>query len=112
MSITARCLIESKFAADSDTIEYTSTVHTIIDKFTVTNTDGSTQTVSINLIPSVASGVAADSNLIIKALSLTTGQTVDVDELKNQILNAGDVISVIASVASKVVIRASGRETP
>lgn len=109
MTITAKCLIESKFAANSDHTEYPAfTGHTIIDKFTATNTDGSSQTISVNIIPS--GGSVGASNLITSALSITAGASVDLPELKNHILNPGDVISCVASIASKVVIRASGRE--
>lgn len=110
MSITAKCLIEAKYASDVDTTEYTApaSTRTIIDKFTATNTDGSSRTITVNL---VASGGSPDpSNIITSALSIAAGASVDLPEMGYQILNAGDFISAIASVASKVVIRVSGRE--
>ncbi len=110
MSVTAKALFGAHFAAATDTVEYTvpAGTRTIIDKFTATNTDGSTRTVTVNIIPS--GGSVGNQNIVTSAQSLTTGQSVDLPEQHNQILNAGDTISVIASVASKVVIRASGRE--
>lgn len=110
MTVTAKCLIEAKYAANSVTTEYTAPVstHTIIDKFTATNTDSATRTISVHIVPS--GGTAGSDNLITSALSITAGASVDLPEMKNQILNAGDFIAVLASVASKVVFRASGRE--
>lgn len=110
MSVTAKTLVNAAFAANSDTIVYTvpTGLRTIIDKFTATNTDGSSQTLNVNLIPS--SGSVGDSNLIMDATSIATLATKDFTELQNQILSAGDKISVNASVASKIVVRASGRE--
>jgi hypothetical protein len=110
MTVTAKALIQAKYAADSATTEYTTPANTrtIIDKFTATNTDSSARTLSVHIVAS--GGTASASNLITSALSIAIGASVDVPEMKNQILNAGDFISVLASVATKVVIRGSGRE--
>lgn len=110
MSVTAKCLIEAKYAADSDTTEYTTAANTrtIIDKFTATNTDGSDQTITVYIVES--GGSVGAEKTITSAQSITAGVSVDLTEMKNQILNAGDFIAAKASVASKVVIRASGRE--
>lgn len=110
MTVTAKALIESKFASSANTTEYTTPAakHTIIDKLTATNLDASSQTITIYLVPS--GSTAVDANKLISAKSIATGAIYDFTELKNHILNAGDFISVIASGASMVVIRASGRE--
>lgn len=111
MTVTAKALIQAKYAANADTTEYTApaSTKTIIDKFTATNTDAAAVTISVNLVAS--GGAAGASNLIVKTKSIAAGETYAFDsELKNQILNTGDFISVIASVASKMVIRMSGRE--
>ena len=110
MSITAKTLISAHFAIATDNSEYTApaSTKTIIDKFTVTNTDTVARTITINLIPT-GSTVGA-SNLILSAVSIAAGVTFDSTEMRNQILSAGDVISVKASAAAVVVIRASGRE--
>lgn len=110
MTVTAKCLVESAFAASSAATVYTvpGSTKAIIDKFTATNTDGSTRTVTIYLVPS--GGSAGTSNQIIQARSISAGATSDITELQNQILNTGDFISVLASAGSLVVIRASGRE--
>lgn len=110
MSVTAKPLITAKFASASNTTEYTapSSTRTIIDKFTLTNTDSSARTVSIHIVVSGSS--ATDQFLIVKDKSIAAGASEDVTHMQNQILGAGEFISVVASVASKVVIRASGRE--
>lgn len=108
-TVTPICLIEAAFVPSAQTTEYTAPASStvIIDKFTVTNTDVGAQTVSINLVPSA--GTAATSNLVIDAFSISAGATKDFTELQNQILSAGDFISLIGSIASKLVMRASGR---
>ena len=110
MSITAKTLISAHFALSTDNPEYTvpASTKTIIDKFTFTNTDASARTVSVNIIPS--GGAVGASNLILSAVSIAAGAVFDSAEMRNQILSTGDVISVKASAAGVVVIRASGRE--
>jgi hypothetical protein len=109
MSVTAKALIQAKFASSTQTTEYTAgTLHTIIDKFTITNTDATAKTISINIVAS--GGSVATSNKIVSSLSIAAGVTYVSSEMANQVLNNGDFISVIASAASLVVIRASGRE--
>lgn len=110
MSVTARCLIEAKYAANTDTLEYTAPANTrvIVDKFTVTNTDGSSRTITVNIVPS--GGSVGASNIITSAQSISAGQSTSLGEMQNHILNAGDTIYVKASVASLLVIRLSGRE--
>ncbi len=110
MSVTNKTLIDAKYAANSLTTEYTTPAltTTIIDKFTATNTDSSARTIDVHLVPS--GGSADATNKVTAALSIGIGASVDVPEMKNHVLETGDFISVVASVASKVVIRASGRE--
>lgn len=110
MSVTPKCIIDAVYAASSDTVVYTAPggTKTIIDKFTATNTDAGSQTLNVNIIPSA--GSVGASNLVIDALPIATLVTKDFSELQNQILNPGDKISVKASIASKIVIRGSGRE--
>ena len=110
MSVTVKPLIQAKYAADSVATEYTAPVSTkaIVDKFTATNTDSGAQTISIHIVPS--GGSASASNLITAALSIPAGESLDLPEMKNHVLAAGDFIAAVASVPNKVVIRASGRE--
>lgn len=110
MSVTAKNLISATYASNTDHSEYTTpnNTRTIVDKFTATNQDSVARTLSINIIPSGDSVGAA--NLIVKTTSIAAGATFDSSEMKNQILSAGDIVSCVASVASMVVIRMSGRE--
>ena len=109
MTVTAKELIASKQAPNSQTTEYTATnVRTIIDKFTGTNTSGGAVTLSVNLVPS--GGSAGASNLIVDAKSINANETYTFPELVGQVLDSGSFISVIASAATSITIRVSGRE--
>lgn len=111
MTVTAKNLIQTKYASNADNPEYTVplSTNTIIDKFTATNTDsGGAHTISVNIIPS--GGSVGTTNLIITVLSVAASTCIDIAELQNQILGPGDVISIVSSAATTMVIRASGRE--
>lgn len=110
MSVTAKSIVSSQFAPGSAAALYTAPVNTrtIIDKFIACNTDGSTQTLTVNIVPS--GGSVATSNINIDAFSILTTVTKDFTELQNVILNSGDFISVTASAASKITVNVSGRE--
>jgi hypothetical protein len=109
MAVQIKVLIPAKIAESSQTTQYTaSNVSTIIDKFTATNYDTSARTISVNLV--TALDTAGNQNLIIKSKTLLPSETYTFPELVGQILAPGGFISTIASAASAVNIRASGRE--
>lgn len=110
MTVTAKCLIESQMVPGSVFTPYTAPTgtRTIIDKFTAYNSDGSTHTLTVYLVPS--GDAAGSDNVILNALSITTLATVDSTVMQNQILNAGDTIQCFASTTNVVSIRCSGRE--
>lgn len=109
MSVTAKCLVEAKQAENAQTTQYTSTgVTTIIDKFTATNTSASAASISVNI--AVAAATTGDNNLIVKTKTLQPAETYIFPELVGQIMNNGDYISTIASAATSITIRVSGRE--
>lgn len=109
MTVTAKVLIPAKTAENSQTTQYTSTsVTTIIDKFTATNYTTSPATLSVNLV--TVSGAAGNDNLITKTKTLQAGEVYTFPELVGQVLGSGDFISTIAGTASAVNIRASGRQ--
>ncbi len=110
MAITAKPLFESTQLGTSASTLYTApaSTKTIIDKFTVTNTDSSARTVTIHLVPSA--GSASTANKIVDALSVAANTSVEIEQLKNHILAAGGFISALASSAAVVNARASGRE--
>lgn len=109
MSVTAQCLINAKYASSSPATEYTvpAARRVIIDKFSASNQNGGAQTITVYLVPS--GGSVANSNKIVSSFSLAAGESKELTELKNQILNTGDFVSVEASVGSAIVIRMSGR---
>jgi hypothetical protein len=95
--------------ANSQSTQYTATgVRTIIDKATVTNTDTANRTFSVNLVP--ASGSPGNANLVIDDKSVVPGETYLCPELVGQVLDPGSFISTIASAASALTLRISGRE--
>lgn len=107
MTVTAKCLLEAKYAENAQTTQYTAPagMRTIIDKFTAYSLAGGT--LSAALVPS--GGAAGVSNAqVVK--TLTANETYTFPELVGQILNTGDFVSTLAGAASTVVIRISGRE--
>lgn len=103
-------LINSKYAASSATTEYTvpASTTTTIDSFTVTNSTGGAVNITVYLVPS--GGSAGPSNVIVSAQAISAGATTVLSSLANQTLSTGDFISVFASAATSLTIRASGRE--
>jgi len=100
-------IIGAKEAEGVQTSQYTAGVATIIDKFTATNTSAGALTISVNLIPS--GGSVGDNNLIVELKEIVAGKTYIFPEIVGQTLNAGDVISTIASAGTGITIRSSGR---
>lgn len=111
MTVTARNLVPAKLVENTQTTQYTvplTITSTIVDKFTCTNISGSTATVSVNIVTTPDS--PADKNLITKTKSLSASETYTFPELVGQILQTSDYISAVASAASAINIRVSGRE--
>jgi hypothetical protein len=109
MAVTPKVLIPPKQAEAAQTAQYTATaVKAIIDKFTVTNTSAGNVTISVNLV-TVAGSAGAD-NLIIDARTIAPDETYTCPELVGQVLEAGSFISTLASAATSLTIRCSGRE--
>ena len=109
MSVLVKTLIPSKQAEASQTTQYTAVnCKTIIDKFTITNTNTTNVTISVNLVTS--GGTAGISNLIVDTRSVAPDETYTCPELVGQVLESGAFISTIASAATSLTIRASGRE--
>ena len=109
MTVTAKVLIPAKIAEASQTTQYTATnVTTIIDKFTATNYSAGAVTISVNIVTS--GGSAGNDNLITKTKSLQPAEVYTFPEIVGQILAPSGFISTIASAATSVNIRASGRE--
>ena len=109
MTITVKVLVPPKQLENSQTTQYTATnCRAIIDKFTVTNTSASNITVSVNLVTN--GGTAGASNLIVDDRSIVPNETYTFPELVGQALESGSFISTIASAATSLTMRVSGRE--
>ena len=109
MTVTVKVLIPAKIAENAQTTQYTATgVTTLIDKFTATNYSAGAVTLSVNIVTSA--DTAGNQNLIVKTKSLQASETYTFPELVGTALAAGGFISTIASAATSINIRASGRE--
>jgi len=108
MAVKVKNIIPSKRLEDTQTNQHIASVKTMIDKVTVTNTTGAAVTFSCNLVPS--GGAVGDANAIIKDKTVAADETYACPELVGHVLEAGDAISMIASAAASLTIRASGRE--
>lgn len=109
MSVLVKTLIQSKQAENAQTTQYTAAnCKTIIDKFTATNTSAANVSLSVNLVAS--GGSPGVSNLVVDARAVAPGETYTFPELVGQVLESGGVISTIASTATALTIRSSGRE--
>ena len=110
MSVTVRVLIPAKIAVASDTTQYTAPqgVTTIIDKFTATNYDTVARSITVNLVTS--GDTVGNANKIVASRTLQPNETYLFPELVGAALAPGGFISTLASNATGLNIRASGRE--
>lgn len=109
MTVTVKVLIPAKQAENSQTTQYTAiNCKAIIDKATVTNTSAGNVTFSANLV--TGGGSVGAGNLIVDTRSIAPDECYTCPELVGQALEAGGFISTIASAATSLTIRASGRE--
>ena len=109
MAVNVKVLIPAKIAENTQTTQYTAqNVSAIIDKFTATNFSASAATLSVNLVTQFDG--AGNQNLIIKNKTLLPSETYTFPELVGHVLQAGGFISTLASAASAINIRSSGRE--
>ncbi len=109
MTVLVKVLIPAKIIENSQSTQYTATgVSTIIDKITATNYSGATATVSVNIVTSA--DTAGNQNLIVKTRSLLPSETYTFPELVGTALAPNGFISTLASAATAISMRASGRE--
>ena len=109
MTVTVKVLVPPLQLQNSQTTQYTANnCKAIIDKATITNTDTVNRTVSVNLV--TVSGSAGNSNLVIDDKTIVPGETYLCPELVGQSLEPGGFISTIASAATALTFRVSGRE--
>ena len=109
MTVTVKNIIPAKQAEAVQTTQYTATnCRCIIDKFTATNVSAGNESLSVNLVAS--GGVVGSDNLITDTRMIAPNETYTFPELVGQVLDSGGFISTIASTATSLTIRASGRE--
>jgi hypothetical protein len=109
MTVTVKVLIPAKQAENTQTTQYTAVnCKAIIDSFTATNTSAANVTINVNLVTS--GGTANVANRITSVRAIAPNETYEFPELVQQVLESGGFISTIASAASSLTIRASGRE--
>jgi hypothetical protein len=109
MTVTSKPIIPSKFASATDTTEYTASTgtRTIIDKFTGYNSTGGSVTLTVNLV--AIAGLVSTSNVVV-VKTIAAGVTETFPEVCGHSIEPGGFISVVASAATSISIRASGRE--
>jgi hypothetical protein len=109
MTVTAKTLAEGQIIPNADTTVYTAplSVTTIIDKLTTANYDSVARVITISI---VASGGSVGNAYYIGKQTLAPYETYIWPEVVGQILNPGDYVSAIASNATGVNLRMSGRE--
>lgn len=109
MAVFPKKIVATQQIAATNATYYTATnVYTIIDSAYVCNTTAGAVTVTIDLVDS--GGTAGDSERAISARSIAAGETYLCPELVGQILNPGDTIQGLASTATSLTLRVSGRE--
>lgn len=109
MAVTPKVLIAPKQAEAVQTTQYTATgARAIIDKFTVTNTTLVNVSISVNLVS--AGDTAGAANRITDTRVVAPDETYTCPELVGHVLDPGGFISTLASAATSLTIRCSGRE--
>ena len=109
MTVTVKTLVAPLQMQATQTTQYTATLaKALIDKATVTNTDTVNRSFSVNLVQS--GGTAGNANLIIDDRTVVPGETYLCPELVGHELDPGAIISTIASAATALTLRVSGRE--
>ena len=100
--------VSSKYLEATQTAQYTSAnAKTVIDKCVITNVSSSNVKLNVNIVNSGSS--VADSNIIISDRIVEPNETYNCPEIVGLILESGDFISTLSSVASALVINLNGR---
>ncbi len=108
MSVTADLLVAAGYAANSETTIYTSTsLRTILDKYTIYNTHTGPVNYVVKLVPS---GISAAASHVLLNKTVQAGENYTCPELIGHVLEPGGFISEVADTASKLVRRVSGRK--
>ena len=109
MTVTVKVLVPSLIVSNSQVTQYTATNLTaIIDKFTATNYGAAAASISVNLV--TLADTAGNQNLVTKTKTLQPSEVYTFPELVGHVLASGGFISTIASAATTISMRVSGRE--
>lgn len=103
-------LFDTQYAPATDTEMFASPSEgagTTVDKFTATNRDSVTRTITVRLVP--PDGAPTGTDFVIKTVTLTAGQCYLFPEVVGQMLEAGGGIWLEASAADVITVRANGR---
>lgn len=99
-------LIEPQILTAGLVTYYTAGVTTRIDQMTVTNPTGTPATVTVNWVPK--GGTAGVGNTIVFQRPINAGEAWSASPMIGHTLSAADFIQIEASVATTLVIAASG----
>lgn len=109
MATTNTVLVESKYVENIQTNQYIANgVKTTILAVTLNNSGSSGAFVTLNVVPS--SGTASATNQLVSSRYLAQGESYSCSEIVGQVLSPGAKLSAVASIASTIVIRVSGKE--
>lgn len=111
--IVTKPLVEGVVLTTSAVAYYTtsSKVTSAITKATVTNTTGTSATVTVYIVPPGGSPAAA--NTIISAQPIAAGHSIDLFQLHGQkLVTAGESLQALASAGSALSLRVTGYEQP
>jgi hypothetical protein len=108
MTIKATPLWPSTQLGTSAGALYTSSVNgtAVIKQAVFTNTDTTTRTLTVYIVPS--SGSPTTANILIDALPLSAGQAYVSPELSNQVIASGSSVQALCDVANKINSIGSG----
>jgi len=103
MSVTIKRVYLGQIASTNTTV-YTCPPNTKARAIncTITNTDSSARTVSAHKVET--GGTVADDRLLLSAKAIAVNATYEPPEVIGQVLEAGDFISMVGSVASKLTV--------
>jgi hypothetical protein len=109
LAITAKNLVPSAQIAAALTTYYTATnVRAIIDKATICNDSAGAVSVDVHIVPQ--GGTADSTNIVISDKSINADETYTCPELVGHVLESGSFLRAVASAATSLTFRVSGRE--
>ncbi len=109
MTVVAKPLVNTKYAENTQTVQYTvSGGRVSIDRFVATNNSASPAEFSIWLVPN--GQAIGGGNRVLFAREILSKESYSCPEACGQWLENGDRIVTMASAAGAITIRVSGRE--